>query len=104
MASTKAKRKKAEAAAEPVLTALANPAALPQKFRALDAAAKVLEEAKAPMSCGEMIEAMSAKGYWSSPNGLTPAATLSSAILRDLKTNGDASRFAKTGRGKFARA
>ena len=32
------------------------------------------------MNCQEMIEAMAAKGYWKSPGGKTPAATLYSAI------------------------
>jgi hypothetical protein len=47
-----------------------------RKMSCLDAAAKVLGEAKEPMNTKEMIEAMAAKGYWSSPNGQTPAATL----------------------------
>jgi hypothetical protein len=71
-----------------------------KKFSALDAAAKVLAEEGKPMTCQEMIEAMAAKGYWSSPGGKTPAATLYSAILRELG-KGDQSRFAKTERGKF---
>ena len=54
------------------------------------------------MTTGEMIEMMAAKGLWTSPNGRTSAATLFSAILQELKTKGDASRFVKTERGKFA--
>ena len=50
-----------------------------------------------------MIGAMAAKGYWTSPGGKTPAATLSSAILRELTTKGTSSRFQKTQPGKFAR-
>jgi hypothetical protein len=73
-----------------------------KKLSALDAAAKVLGESDQPMGCNEMIEAMSKKGYWSSPNGQTPAATLYSAILRELKKKGAESRFKKTDRGKFA--
>jgi hypothetical protein len=34
--------------------------------------------------------------------GKTPAATLSSAILREITTKGDAARFRKVGPGKFA--
>jgi hypothetical protein len=56
------------------------------------------------MTCAEMITAMAAKGYWTSPGGKTPAATLCSAILRELQTQGDAARFRKTERGKFAHA
>ena len=73
-----------------------------KKLSALDAAAKVLAEKKEAMTCPELIEAMAAKAYWSSPHGLTPAATLYSAILREVTTKGKESRFAKTERGKFA--
>jgi hypothetical protein len=44
---------------------------------------------------------MAKKGYWSSPNGQTPAATLYSAILREINVKGKESRFEKTERGKF---
>jgi hypothetical protein len=74
-----------------------------KKPSALDAALRVLEEAGQPMNCQEMIAAMTAKGYWTSPGGKTPAATLYSAILRELQNKGDASRFVKAERGKFAR-
>ena len=74
------------------------------KMSALDAAAKVLAETGEPMTCQEMIDAMAKKGYWQSPGGRTPEATLYSAILRELKVKGDESRFGKTERGKFARA
>jgi HB1, ASXL, restriction endonuclease HTH domain len=74
-----------------------------KKLSALDAAAKVLEEAGQPLSCAAMIAAMAEKGYWTSPAGKTPEATLYSALLRELNTKGDASRFEKTGRGQFAR-
>jgi hypothetical protein len=74
-----------------------------KKFSALDAAAKVLAEEARPMNCKEMIAAMAAKGYWTSPGGQTPDATLYSAILREVSTKGSNSRFQKTERGKFAR-
>ena len=73
----------------------------PKKLSALDAAAKVLGEAGQPMNCQEMIQAMAAKGYWTSPGGKTPSATLYSGILRELKTKGKDARFQKTERGKF---
>jgi len=72
------------------------------KLTCIDAAAKVLGEKKAPMNTKEMIEAMAAKSYWSSPNGQTPAATLYSAILREIKTKGKEARFKKSDRGLFA--
>jgi hypothetical protein len=71
------------------------------KLSCIDAAAKVLAEKKAPMTTKEMIEAMAAKGLWSSPNGQTPAATLYSAILREINTKGKDARFVKADRGKF---
>jgi hypothetical protein len=72
------------------------------KLSALDAAAKVLGEAKEPMNTKAMIEAMAAKGYWTSPGGKTPHATLYSAILREIDTKGSDARFKKTERGMFA--
>jgi hypothetical protein len=72
-----------------------------KKTSALDAAAKVLGEHGKPMNCQEMIDAMAAKGYWTSPGGKTPSATLYSAILRELKTKKSEARFRKTERGKF---
>jgi len=78
------------------------PTAPVNKLSALDAAVKVLEETGQAMTCTELIAAMAAKGYWSSPKGRTPAGTLYSAILRELQTKGEQSRFVKTQRGKFA--
>jgi hypothetical protein len=71
------------------------------KLSALDAAARVMAEAGTPMSCKEMIGAMAAKGYWTSPKGQTPHATLYAAITREILVRGDSSRFVKTGRGTF---
>jgi hypothetical protein len=73
-----------------------------KKLSALDAAAKVLTDAGQSMNCTEMIEAMTKAKLWTSPNGLTPSATLYAAILRELKVKGDDARFVKTERGKFA--
>jgi hypothetical protein len=88
------------AAEKPTKTPKAEPK--PKKVSALDAAAKVLGETGKPMTCQEMIEEMSRKKYWSSPNGATPHATLYAAILREIKTKGKEARFQKTERGKFA--
>ncbi|OAI52079.1 hypothetical protein AYO47_06575 [Planctomyces sp. SCGC AG-212-M04] len=68
---------------------------------ALDAAAKVLGESSQPMASKEMIEAMAAKKYWTSPGGKTPHATLYAAILREINVKGSESRFTKTDRGHF---
>ena len=69
---------------------------------ALDAAARVLRESGQPMSCPELIAQMAAKDYWASPKGKTPASTLYAAIAREVKLKGAASRFIKTGPGRFA--
>ena len=78
-------------------------AAAPQdkKLSALDAAAKVLQEAGQPLNCQEMIAAMAAKGYWTSPVGKTPAATLYAAMAREIKIKADQARFQKSARGQF---
>src|SRR5271154_3998236 len=73
-----------------------------QKLSAIDAAVKVLDESGQPMSCQEMITAMAAKGYWTSPGGKTPSSTLYASILRELKLRGAQARFQKTERGRFA--
>jgi hypothetical protein len=73
------------------------------KLSALDAAALVLAGTPEPMTAPELIEAMAARKLWASPNGKTPAATLSAAIGREIATKGTAARFQKTGRGRFAR-
>ena len=72
------------------------------KLSALDAAAKVLETSGA-LNCKELIAEMATQGLWTSPGGKTPHATLYSAILREITTKGDESRFVKAERGRFAR-
>ena len=74
----------------------------PKRTSAIDAAAKLLAGSKQAMTCKELIEAMAAKGYWSSPNGQTPAATLCAAISREIGNKGKDARFKKTERGHFA--
>jgi hypothetical protein len=73
-----------------------------RKLSAIDAAAKVLADSAEPMNAKQMIEAMAAKGLWTSPGGKTPHATLYSAILREIATKGNEARFKKTDRGQFA--
>jgi hypothetical protein len=68
----------------------------------LDAAAKVLSQATESLGTKEMIEAMAAKGLWSSPAGQTPHAILHAAIAREIKNKAGESRFKKTERGRFA--
>ena len=114
-ATKKAPAKKAEpqaaeatvettAAAKPGKTKKAAPRKTDGKMSALDAAAKVLAESGEPMTSKAMIDAMAAKGYWTSPGGKTPQATLYAAILREVQTKGAEARFQKTERGHFALA
>ena len=81
----------------------AKKAATPKKegLSAIDAAAKLLSETKEALTTKEMVEQMAAKGYWKTPGGKTPHATLYSAILREINVKGSDSRFKKTERGKF---
>jgi hypothetical protein len=71
------------------------------KLSQLDAAVKVLAEAGTPMTTKAMIEAMATRGYWTSPGGATPWATLYSAIPRELQKKGADARFVKADRGQF---
>ncbi len=69
----------------------------------LDAAARVLQETGAAMSCQAMLEVMLAKGYWST-GGQTPAATIYSALVREIAGKGKQARFKKVDRGLVALA
>jgi hypothetical protein len=71
------------------------------KLSALAAAAKVLAETGQAMTCKELIAAMAAGGYWTSPAGKTPEATLYAAMAREIKIKKDQARFRKSGRGTF---
>ncbi len=72
-----------------------------KKLSCLGAAVEVLKASKEPMACKEMIDAMSSKKLWVS-DAPTPAATLYSAILREIQKKGIDARFKKTERGHFA--
>jgi hypothetical protein len=100
--TTKASTAKKPAAKKAKATARTEKAKADGKMSALDAAAKVLADASEPMTTKEMIEAMAAKGLWTSPGGATPDRTLYSAILRELNLKGADARFVKTERRKFA--
>ena len=63
-------------------------------------AAEVLAEAKTPMDCKTIVEKVLAKGTWTT-GGKTPAATLYSAIIREIAKAGDKARFRKVDRGQF---
>lgn len=73
----------------------------PKRVSALDAAAEVLKAEGKPMRAKDLIEAMTAGGLWSSPNGKTPEATLYAAMIREIATKGSEARFEKVERGMF---
>lgn len=50
-----------------------------KKLSQIDAAVEVLRKAGEPKTCRAMVEAISAKGLWTSPAGKTPATTLYAA-------------------------
>jgi hypothetical protein len=101
--SKKASAKKAAKASAKAATKTTRRAAKADgKLSQLDAAVKVLTESGESMTTKAMIEAMAAKGYWTSPGGATPAQTLYSAILRELQKKGADARFTKIDRGQFA--
>lgn len=105
MSATKTKKTASAKTAKPkAAKGKATKAAKPKdgKLSALDAAAKVLANASEPMTTKEMIEAMAAKGLWTSPNGATPDRTLYSAITREINEKKGEARFVKVERGKFA--
>lgn len=98
------KAKKADPKPAKVETAKTpEPAATPaKKLSQIAAAEQVLADTGKPMTCGEMIETMTAKGLWASPAGKTPAATLYASILRLIRAKGKDARFQKIARGQFA--
>ena len=100
--TTKKTAKTTKATKETKATA-AKPATAPKekKISGLDAAAKVLADAKAPMNAKAMVETMLAKGMWKT-GGKTPAATIYAAIIREIADKKGESRFKKTDRGLFA--
>ncbi len=93
----------AKRAATPKTAAAPSPKAVPQKgLGLLSAAAAVLERTGDAMSVKAMIEEAKSSGLWTPKGGKTPEQTLYSAIIREIKDKGEASRFRKDGRGRFA--
>ena len=62
----------------------------------------MLEQSDEPLAVRAMIEKAKESGLWTPKGGKTPEQTLYSAIIREIKDKGDASRFRKAGRGLFA--
>jgi len=67
----------------------------------IDAACRVLTEAGRPMRVKEIAE-IALQNDYCKLKGSTPEFTISSAIQREIKAKGDASRFVKAERGLFA--
>jgi len=69
----------------------------------LDAAVHLLARAEGPMQCKDLVEQARAQGLWAPRRGgKTPDRTLYAAILREITSKGDAARFRKAERGRFA--
>jgi hypothetical protein len=100
------KTTKAESAqrtsAKKAATANGQAATPAKKLSQIEAAVEVLRTAREPMTCQAMVEAMSAKGLWTSPAGKSPDATLYASILRELAKKGKDARFVKAAPGRFA--
>lgn len=73
-----------------------------QKISLVSAAVKVLSKTSKPMSADDIVE--KAKGCgWKPGAGLTPAATLAAAMMREARDS-ESPRFAKVGRGLWTLA
>ena len=69
----------------------------------VDAAVSILAQGSGdPMGCKDIVAEAVNRGLWAPRTGKTPASTLYAAILREIATKGDQSRFVKTERGRFA--
>ena len=69
----------------------------------MDAAVHILSLGTGdPMRCKDIVDLVVKRELWTPRTGKTPASTLYAAILREITTKGDACRFVKTERGKFA--
>jgi len=76
----------------------------PKRLSGLDAAALVLEETGEPMNVKQIVDLAEQKGYWKSPGGKTPWATVYSAMIREIAKKGPDARFRKAERGRFVHA
>ncbi len=90
---------KGKAAKEPKAKAAKPPKE--KKVSLLSAAAIVLATTKEPMRAPEILEAITKRGLWSSPNGKTPEQTLYAALIREIAAKGDKARFRKHDKGVF---
>jgi len=75
--------------------------AKPKRLGVLSAAAEILKAEGKPMRAKELIDAIAAKGLWTSPKGKTPEATLYAAMIREVTHKDNAARFKRVERGLF---
>lgn len=98
------KRTRANSAAEPDSPTTPDSATTAAKpLSGLDAAATVLRAAGEPLDAKTIVAQMLERGLWTTA-GKTPAATIYSAIIREISGKGSSSRFRKADRGRFAAA
>lgn len=72
-----------------------------KKLSLLSAALEVLKFDSAALNTRQMVAAAKERGLWTPGAGKTPEQTLYSAIMREIKAKGDASRFVKDASGHF---
>ena len=77
------------------------PAASEKKLSLLNAALEVLKSGEESLTTRQMVAAAKDRGLWTPGSGKTPEQTLYSAIMREIRDKGDASRFEKDARGHF---
>ncbi len=77
------------------------PAAPEKKLSLLNAALAVLKSGDESLTTRQMVAAAKDRGLWTPGSGKTPEQTLYSAIMREIRDKGDASRFEKDARGHF---
>ena len=92
----------AEEPAEEPVEETSQAAAQGKKMSLIEAAIMVMRDLGEPMNTKRMVALVAERGLWQpSRGGKTPAATLYSSILREMRDKGDSSRFEKKERGKF---
>jgi len=67
----------------------------------LEAAYRILREAKKPLTCQDIVDRAFKKKLHRS-SGATPQNTLNAALATEIKTKGKHARFVKVGRGLFS--
>ena len=66
----------------------------------LDAAVKILTDAKEPLTCKEICRRMLEQKLWNT-TGRTPGATLSASMQREIAKRGSEARFRRAERGLY---